>query len=119
LTDEIENQYHLTMNPLHGPAALPKFAETAASVALHTPATIAGIAEPGALGERLMELGLCPGTPICVVRRGLFGDPVQLAVRGTMLSLRKAQARQVQLLAAPPCPDEPLAPAVVPALRRL
>ena len=93
-------------------------AETAASVALHTPATIADIDEPGALGERLMELGLCPGTPISVVRRGLFGDPVQLAVRGTMLSLRKAQARQVRLL-APPCPTEPLTHAVLPAMKRL
>ena len=105
------------MNRLQPPAAPPLTTETAASVALHTPATIAHIAEPGALGERLMELGLCPGTPISVVRRGLFGDPVQVAVRGTMLSLRKAQARQVRLL--PPAPTEPLSHTALAALRRL
>lgn len=50
---------------------------------------------PGHLGERLMELGITPGVTVKVVRRGAFGDPLQLFVRGYMLSLRKAEARLI------------------------
>ena len=55
------------------------------------------VREQGGLGERLMEMGLTPGTEICVVRRGLFGDPLQVELRGYMLSLRRAQARLIDL----------------------
>lgn len=55
------------------------------------------VREQGGLGERLMEMGLTPGTEICVVRRGLFGDPLQIELRGYMLSLRRAQAQMIDL----------------------
>ncbi len=58
---------------------------------------VVAVLEPGALGERLMELGLTVGTRVQVMRRGLFGDPVQLRLRGFMLSLRKQQAQAIRV----------------------
>lgn len=60
-------------------------------------ARIVAVLEPGAMGERLMELGLTAGTFVEVQRRGLFGDPLQLRLRGFMLSLRRRQAQAVRV----------------------
>jgi Fe2+ transport system protein FeoA len=64
-------------------------------------AHVVAVLEPGALGERLMELGLTAGTLVRVMRRGLFGDPVQLKLRGFMLSLRKRQAEAIRVRPLP------------------
>mgnify|MGYP005822070741 CR=1 FL=1 len=48
-------------------------------------AEVVSVDVQGHLGERLMELGITPGVTLQVVRRGAFGDPVQLFVRGAML----------------------------------
>ena len=47
--------------------------------------------EPEA-SQRLMEMGLLPGTPIKVVRFAPLGDPMEILMRGYHLSLRKAEA---------------------------
>ncbi len=78
-------------------AALPAVCLTLATIAPQVAARIRAVDEPGALGERLMELGLTPGTPLRVERRGHGGDLVQVAVRGAMLSLRRAQAQAITL----------------------
>jgi ferrous iron transport protein A len=64
-------------------------------------ARVVGVREAGSLGERLMEMGLTPGTLVCIVRTGLLGDPMQLELRGYMLSLRRAQARQIDVTPLP------------------
>jgi len=55
-------------------------------------ATIAGM--PG--GERalmrLREMGVVPGTRIQLVRRAPLGDPIEISLRGSLLSLRKSEA---------------------------
>lgn len=51
----------------------------------------------GGLGQRLLEMGLTPGTMVEVVRKGPFADPIQLCVRGYMLSLRRAQANCIAI----------------------
>ena len=48
-----------------------------------------------AIVRRLMELGLVPGTPVEMVRRAPFGDPFELRVRGTHLSIRRSEAERV------------------------
>ena len=48
-------------------------------------------AEPG-ITRRLMELGLVPGTDIEMVRSAPLGDPLEVAVRGLHLSLRRSEA---------------------------
>jgi Fe2+ transport system protein FeoA len=47
--------------------------------------------------RRLMELGLVPGTPVEFIRRAPLGDPCELRVRGTHLSIRRSEARQVHV----------------------
>ena len=43
--------------------------------------------------HRLMEMGLVPGTPVAINMIAPFGGPIQLRVRDTALSLRRADAR--------------------------
>jgi ferrous iron transport protein A len=47
--------------------------------------------------RRLMELGLVPGTRVEVVRRAPMGDPVELRVRRTHLSIRRSEAERVHV----------------------
>jgi ferrous iron transport protein A len=41
---------------------------------------------------RLREMGLLPGTRLQFVRRAPLGDPVEICVRGALLSLRASEA---------------------------
>ncbi len=54
--------------------------------------------------RRLLEMGLCPGVIVEVIRRAPLGDPLEVRVRGYLLSLRLDQAAQVDAtsLAATP-----------------
>jgi ferrous iron transport protein A len=47
--------------------------------------------------ERLIALGLIPGTLFTVSRVAPLGDPIQILVRGIALSLRKAEASILQI----------------------
>src|SRR3954467_1871726 len=47
--------------------------------------------------RRLMELGLIPGIRVEVLRIAPFGDPLELSVRGCNLSIRAAEAKQVEV----------------------
>jgi len=49
------------------------------------------------VARRLMELGLVPGTRVSVVRVAPLGDPLELVVRGTHLSLRRSEAARVHV----------------------
>lgn len=42
--------------------------------------------------SRLLALGLIPGTEFCVVRFAPLGDPIEILIRGYILSLRKNEA---------------------------
>ena len=41
------------------------------------------------LSNRLREMGMLPGTEITLVRRAPLGDPLEIRLRGTSLSLRR------------------------------
>ena len=58
------------------------------------PGRAARLAAPRAgevIPARLADLGFVPGTPVAVVRRAPFGDPIELELRGYRLCLRLAQ----------------------------
>jgi ferrous iron transport protein A len=42
--------------------------------------------------NRLIAMGLLPGTPFTVLRMAPLGDPIEIEVRGVALSLRKYEA---------------------------
>jgi len=56
-------------------------------------AILKAIEAPTALAHRLMALGLVPGTEMEVVRTAVFGDPIEVRVRGFRLALRKRDAQ--------------------------
>lgn len=56
--------------------------------------TVAGDAEAA---RRLMEMGLMRGITIEVVRRAPMGDPLEVKVRGFMLTLRRAEAEHIEV----------------------
>jgi ferrous iron transport protein A len=47
--------------------------------------------------RRLLEMGLCPEVEVEVLRRAPLGDPIELRVRGYLLSVRAEHARQVEM----------------------
>ncbi|NBC18454.1 MAG: iron transporter [Bacteroidetes bacterium] len=46
---------------------------------------------------RILEMGLLPGTTVTVVRLAPMGDPIDLKVRGYHLSIRRQEARQIEV----------------------
>ncbi len=58
-------------------------------------AIIKGFEGESLLRERLMELGVVPGTLVLLKRLAPLGDPMEIIVRGYSLSIRKEDARQI------------------------
>lgn len=56
-------------------------------------AVIAGFtgAQP-AYRKKLLAMGMTPGTPLKVIRMAPLGDPVEVMVRGYLVSLRRQEA---------------------------
>ena len=51
----------------------------------------------GALRLRVMEMGLTPGVSVLVRKIAPLGDPIEILVRDSALSLRKADAALVEI----------------------
>ena len=51
----------------------------------------------GALKRRIMDMGLTKGTEVYVRKVAPLGDPLELAVRGYELSLRKGDAELIEV----------------------
>ena len=51
----------------------------------------------GTVKRRLVDMGLTPGTEVRVTKVAPLGDPIELRVRGYALSLRKEDARNIQV----------------------
>lgn len=64
---------------------------------LRAPCTILRVDGPRAVRRRLMELGLVPGTRVRVVGVSPLGDPLELEVRGSRLSVRKKEALGIEV----------------------
>lgn len=50
------------------------------------------------VARRLMEMGVVPGAPVCVVKAAPLGDPIQVRVRGYNLALRRAEAQTISVV---------------------
>ncbi|GBD87764.1 ferrous iron transport protein A [bacterium BMS3Abin03] len=42
--------------------------------------------------RRILEIGFTPGEEIELIRKSAFNDPLEFAVRGTLIALRKKEA---------------------------
>jgi len=59
--------------------------------------TVTHVAGEGSFRRRLMELGLVPGTRVEVIGVAPLGDPLELLLRGSSLSIRRAEAEGVSV----------------------
>ena len=60
-------------------------------------AVITQVGGEGALRCRLLDMGLIPKTALRVEKIAPLGDPIELRVRGYALSLRKEDARNIEV----------------------
>ena len=51
----------------------------------------------GALRQHFLDMGLIPGVPVTVEKFAPMGDPIELHLHGYQLSLRKADAAQIEI----------------------
>ncbi len=49
------------------------------------------------LKQRLMTMGLIPGTQLKILRSAPLGDPIAIGIRSYTLALRRADAEQVEV----------------------
>lgn len=64
---------------------------------INTEAIIAFVGGEGKLRNRLLDMGLTPGTMIKKVKVAPTGDPMQISVRGYELTLRGEDADYIEL----------------------
>ena len=51
----------------------------------------------GAIKRRIMDMGLTKGVEVYIRKVAPLGDPIEVTVRGYELSLRKADAEQIEV----------------------
>ena len=51
----------------------------------------------GVLRDRLLDMGLTPGTEVFLRKTAPMGDPIEITLRGYELTLRKEDAKMIQL----------------------
>ncbi|MDH7577138.1 MAG: FeoA family protein [Bacillota bacterium] len=56
---------------------------------------VVALEAPGPARQRLLDLGLVPGTRVEVLRRSPGGDPVAFRIRGAVIALRREASRAV------------------------
>lgn len=70
---------------------------TLAELGQNTPTRITGFTKEGESLSRLHSMGVVPGARAKVLRAAPLGDPMQVRVEGTLLSIRKCDASQIQV----------------------
>lgn len=60
-------------------------------------ATILAVNGQGALRGRLLDMGLTPHTEILLRKVAPMGDPIEVTLRGYELTLRVADAKQIEV----------------------
>jgi len=64
---------------------------------LRTPCSVVAVRGIRSVRRRLLELGLVPGTRLEVLGVSPLGDPLELEVRGSRLSIRKKEAQLIDV----------------------
>ena len=61
-------------------------------------ARVVSVEGEGTIARRLMEMGVVPGAPVCVIKAAPFGDPIEVRVRGYHLALRRTEAQTIKVV---------------------
>lgn len=70
---------------------------TLAEIPAGQSATIIAIEGDDEIALRLMEMGVIDGESVQVVGCAPMGDPIEIAVRGYRLSLRRTEAQRIEV----------------------
>jgi len=70
---------------------------TLAELAHNAPSRITGFTKEGEALGRLHSMGVLPGAEARVLRTAPMGDPMQVRIEGTLLSIRRRDAHQIQV----------------------
>lgn len=62
-----------------------------------TPCRVTRVTARGMLGQRLADMGFCPGEEILFVRKAPLGDPVHVQLGTYHVALRVAEAREIEI----------------------
>ena len=71
--------------------------KTLREVPIGQTATVVKLHGEGALKRRIMDMGITKGVAVYVRKVAPLGDPLEVTVRGYELSLRKADAEQIEV----------------------
>ena len=75
---------------------------TLAELKIGQTATILSVGGEGGLRQHFLDMGVLPGVPITLVKYAPMGDPMELRVHGYELTLRRADARKIEVREDPP-----------------
>ncbi|MEA4815752.1 MAG: ferrous iron transport protein A [Lachnospiraceae bacterium] len=59
--------------------------------------TVVKVNGKGALKKRLFDMGITPGVVIILKKTAPFGDPIEIDLRGYSLSIRKSEAKEIEV----------------------
>jgi len=59
---------------------------------------VVNIKAKGAVHQRMLDIGLVPGTRLWVMRFAPLGDPIEIRVRHFLMTLRKDEAKDVEVV---------------------
>lgn len=48
--------------------------------------------------RRILEIGFTPGQEIELINKSIFNDPLAFSLRGTLIAIRKNEAKSIKLL---------------------
>jgi Fe2+ transport system protein FeoA len=60
-------------------------------------AVVTKVGGEGALRMRFLDMGIIPGTEICVHKVAPLGDPIELRLRGYELTIRLEDASKIEV----------------------
>ncbi len=60
-------------------------------------ATVDRLELPEEVRGKLLELGVCPGETVQVIRWSPFGDPIEIELLGYRLALRRSEADHIHV----------------------
>lgn len=59
--------------------------------------TVVAVNGEGAVRRRLFDMGITPGAEVYLRKKAPLGDPIEIAIRGYELTLRKTEAAHVEI----------------------
>ena len=70
---------------------------TLANISVGQTVNILSVGGSGALRQHLLDMGVIPGVDVTLTKHAPMGDPIEVRIHGYELTLRKADAKQIEV----------------------